>query len=253
MTLNVYDGCNIIYRALNDTSLHAAKGMNLRQRYHALQRSDIWVFDGHGHNARRREIYPPYKMKRPPTPMNITAQLKLFKQLLVHSPATMIEVEGWEGDDIIGTLARTGRPMMIHSTDMDYAQLLKLPNVKLNGVNTKDVPARWVPLYKATRGDSSDDIAGIPGFGPKAWDNLLPHLERFEKAVVSGDPALFTGFPLTPIVTRWLSLPENVKLLQSMLLVTHIFQVPNDELNAGITVGKHDPEAADRLLSQYFL
>ena len=253
MTIQVYDGCNIIYRALNDTSLHAARGMNIRQRYNSLQASDIWVFDGFDHNARRRAIYPPYKMKRPPTPMNITAQMKMFKALIALSPATLIELEGWEADDVIGTLARKGAPMRIHTTDMDYAQLAHLPNVTLNGVKTKDIPARWVPLYKATVGDSSDDIVGIPSFGPGAWANLHAHLENFERAVIAGRPGVFEAFGLTPKVTDWLSVEENIKLVQNMLLITHFFPVPEDELNAGITPGRPDPATANALLTKYLL
>lgn len=253
MTISVFDGCNIIYRALSDTSLHAAAGMNIRHRYNALKASDIWVFDGFDHNKRRRDLYPPYKMKRPPTPMNIAAQMKLFKALIVMSPATLIEVEGYEGDDVIGVLARKGAPMQIHSTDMDYAQLAHLPNVTLVGVKTKDIPARWIPLYKATVGDSSDNIAGIPGFGPQAWLDLQGHLENFERALVAGRAGSFTAFPLKPPITNWLADQANVKLLQNMLLITHFFPIPADELNAGITVGVPNREAAHALLGRYLL
>lgn len=253
MTIQAFDGCNILYRALSDTSLHAAKGMNIRQRYNTLQATDIWVFDGFGHNARRREIYPPYKMNRPPTPMNITAQLKLFKALITMSPATLIEVDGWEADDVLGVLARKGAPIKIFTNDMDYAQLAHLPNVTLDGVKSKDVPARWIPLYKATVGDSSDNIAGIPGFGPGAWLNLQPCLDQFERAVITGQGKAFTAFPVTPAVAKWLAVDANIKLVQQMLLITHFFPVPEDELNAGITRGVPDPAAANALLGRYLL
>lgn len=251
--INIYDGNNVLMRALSDTSLHAANGMNLRQRYHSTLPSDIWVFDGHGHNKRRQEIYTPYKMNRTPPAANIFAQIKLFKELLRYSHGTLIEVPGWEADDVIGALAKKGPMMRVHTNDMDYAQLLKLPNVLLNGVKTKDVEARWIPLYKATVGDSSDNIAGIPGFGPGAWEALKNHREDFEGAIVSGLPNRFTAFPITPRVTNWLTIPENVKLLQNMLLITHFFPVPEDEIDAGITPGVYNPEAAETLLHRYLL
>ena len=251
--INIYDGNNVLMRALSDTSLHARNGMNLRQRYNGTLPSDIWVFDGQGHNKRRQEIYPPYKGKRQPPAANIFAQIKLFKELIKHSHGTLIEVEGWEADDVIGALARKGALMKIHTNDMDYAQLLKLPNVFLNGVKTKDVEARWIPLYKATVGDSSDNIAGIPGFGNKAWTDLQPHLEKFERAVVTGKPAMFSAFPMNKVVGLWLSSPENVAELQNMLLITHFFPVPDTEINAGITPGVYNPEAAEALLDRYLL
>lgn len=251
--IQVFDGNNVLMRALTDTSLHAANGMNLRFRYNQLQASDIWVFDGHGHNKRRQEIYPAYKGHRTPPAANIFAQIKLFKELVRHSPAALIEVVGWEADDVIGTLARKGAPMTIHTNDLDYAQLLKLPNVTLNGVKTKDIDPRWLPLYKALVGDPSDNISGIPGFGPKAWLDLQPHLENFERAVQAGRPAAFSAFPVSPRVATWLAAPGNIKLLQAMLLITHFFPVPTEELNAGITPGVHNPDAAHELLQRYLL
>ena len=59
--INVYDGNNILMRALNDTSLHSRNGMNLRQRYNGTLPSDIWVFDGHNHNQRRKDIYQTFQ------------------------------------------------------------------------------------------------------------------------------------------------------------------------------------------------
>lgn len=251
--INIFDGNNILYRALSDTSLHAASGMNIRQRYLSLKPSDIWVFDGARHNDRRVAVYPPYKGNREPTPMNMAAQIKLFKQLLVHSPATMIEVHGWEADDVIGTIARRGARITVHTNDMDYVQLSRFANVTLNGVKTKDVDPSELALFKAMVGDPSDNIKGIPGFGSKAWDNLQGHRRDLLQAVQAGDPAGFVGLPVTPAVARWLANAENIATLQAMLLITHFWTVPEDELNAGITRGVPNPAAAEALLTRYLL
>jgi hypothetical protein len=253
MTIQVYDGNNVLIRALLDKSLHAANSISLRMRYNQLKAHDIWVFDGFGHNRRRQDIFPAYKAHRPPLAMDIMAQIKLFKTLIGYSSATMIECLGWEADDVINTLAQSGRPMKIHTNDMDYAQLADLPNVTLNGVKTKDVPARWVPLYKALVGDPADNIPGIPGFGPKSWKDLGPHLENFSRMVLNGQPGSVGAYPIAPRIENWLRTPGNFAQLQDMLAITQFMLVPEDEINAGITVGTPDPAAVNELLTRYLL
>lgn len=252
--LNVYDGNNVLIRALTDKSLHAGSSMNLRLRYNQATPTDIWVFDGFGHNERRRAIFPAYKAQRKPQEMDLMAQIKLFKQLIRHSPATLIEVEGWEADDVIHTLARKGAPMRVHSNDFDYHQLARYPNVTLVGVKNKaDISPRWLPLYKALVGDPSDNIPGIPGFGPKAWESLLPHVENFERAIQNGKPAVFEVFPLAPRIKTWLLSQDNVQQLQQLLLITHMFVVPDAEIERGIIRGTPNPAEARALLTRYLL
>lgn len=253
--LDIYDGNNVLRRAMEKNAFIKAQPMTLRQRYEqACLRPQIWVWDGYHHNDRRRDIYPPYKMNREPTPENIYAQIKLFKEVLTMSPATQIEVYGWEADDVIGTLARRMRSSItIHTNDMDYAQLGHFPHVTLNGVDDKGVPARWIALYKAMVGDSSDNIDGIPNFGPKRWEQMEQWWPQIERAVVRGNPAGFAGLPFTPGVVAWLSDQANVDLLQAMLTVTHFENVPDDELEGGIKEGKMDRLRAAGRLAEFFL
>lgn len=259
--IHLYDGNNVMRRAMERSTSVVTQPMSLRMRYEeacaATPGSQIWCWDGYSHNERRRDIYPKYKTNRTPTPEDIFAQIKFWRSLLKHSPATQIDVHGWEADDIIATLTRRfvkqGLPVTIHSNDMDYAQLEHLPGVILNGVNTKDVPGRWVPLFKAMNGDKSDNIDGIHNFGIKRWQQMEEHWPQIERAIVAGDPAGFVGLPFTKGVAEWLQMPGNVELLQSMLLVTHFFEVPDDELNGGIIEGKLNREEAHAMLKRYFL
>lgn len=256
--IHLYDGNNVMRRRMERDVLNKGRVLSLRQMYAAANEgSQIWAWDGYRHNERRQAIYPPYKVGRPKTPEDIFAQVKLFREVLRHSRATQIEVEGWEADDIIGTLTRRfvkkGLPVTIHSNDMDYAQLEHLPGVVLNGVNTKGVPGRWVPLYKAMQGDSSDKIAGIPNFGGKRWEQIEAHWPQIERAIITGDPTGFVGIPFKPAVVAWLQSKENIDLLRAMLTVTHFENVPEDELEGGIIVGQHNPAAAHQRLSEFFL
>jgi hypothetical protein len=250
--IHLWDGNNVMRRAM-DKGMPQARPMTLRMRYEQTYKDQhIWVWDGYQHNERRRDIYPPYKTKRKPTPEDIFSQINLFRDVLKHSPATQITVHGWEADDVIGTLVRKapGR-FIVHTNDMDYGQIEHL--CKLDGCNLKGVPARWIPLYKAMNGDSSDNIDGIPGFGPKRWLEMEPHWAQIERAILAGDPAGFVGLPFKPAVAVWLTDPVNVALLQAMLTVTHFQNVPDDELNGGITMGVPNHQKAHAMLSEFFL
>lgn len=259
--INLYDGNNVMRRAMERHQLPGARPLSIRQRFeHAAAApagTEIWVWDGRQHNDRRREIYPDYKMNRTPTPEDVFAQIRLWRELLVHSGATQVTVHGWEADDAIATLAKRfakrGVPVSIHSNDMDYAQLDHFEAVTLVGVNTKGIPSRWVPLYKAMVGDTSDNIAGIKGFGHKRWEEMRDHWPQIERAVVAGDPAGFIGLPFKPAVLSWLTDEANVKLLQNMLLVTYFYDVPEDELTGGITEGRLDRLKAYGRMQEFFL
>jgi 5'-3' exonuclease len=259
--IDLYDGNNVMRRAMEKHQLPLAKPMSLRQRYEATcaapAGTQLWIWDGYDHNDRRRDIYPPYKMNRDPAAEDIYAQIKLWREILALSPAVQIAVRGWEADDVISTLAgrfaRMGIPVRIHSNDMDFAQLTRLPNVSLIGVDTKGVEGRWVPLYKAMVGDKSDNIAGIPGFGPGAWDSLVEHRAQIERAIVAGQSAGFVGLPFKPKVLAWLQSDDNIKLLQNMLTVTYFDTVPDDELEAGIIQGDVNRLAAHTRMSEFFL
>jgi 5'-3' exonuclease len=259
--IDLYDGNNVMRRAMERGQLPQSTPMTLRQRYEATcnapSGSQIWVWDGYRHNERRQEIYPRYKTNREPAAENIFAQIGLWKEVLALSPATQITVHGWEADDVISTLtrrfARRGIPTRIHSNDMDYAQLGHYPSVTLVGVDSKGVHGRWVALYKAMVGDTSDHIAGIPGFGPKRWLEMEDHWPQIERAIIQGTPEGFVGLPFKPAVIAWLASEENIKLLQAMLTVTHFHDVPDDELEGGIKEGKMDRLAAHARLSEFFL
>lgn len=254
--IELFDGMNVMRRNLEGT-LPGGERLSLRQRYEGTKANHIWVWDGYGHNERRRSIYPRYKVGRTPTPEDIFSQIRLFRDVLKHSPAVQIDCVGWEADDVIATLtrkfAKRGVPVTIHSNDMDYAQLADLPGVTLNGVNTKGVPGRWIPLYKAMQGDTSDRIDGIPNFGHKRWLEMEDHWPQIERAVVQGSPAGFLDLPFKPSVLKWLSSQENVDLFRAMLTVTHFENVPDDELEGGIIEGVEDRRAAHLMLAEFFL
>lgn len=252
--INIYDGNSIMIRAMIGSVIPGQKKLSLRQRLASAQPSDIWVWDGPAHNKRRQDVYPLYKAQRPPLAEDIFAQINLFKELLCHTPATQITVHGWEADDVVGTLAKNHNNLMtIHTADVDYYQLLRQPNVVLNCATKPPCTPRWICLYKAMVGDSSDNIKGIPGFGQKTWESTAPFREELEAAIRLGSPHSFHSMPLSKALLRWLSLPDSLATLQNMFLITHMWDVPMDELNAGITVGTPNPTHIENTLRKYFL
>jgi len=255
--INLYDGNNIMRRACERKSyMPGETPMSMRVRFEtmcaATPGTEIWVWDGRDHNERRREVYPQYKTNREPMGEDIFSQIRLWRDVLKHSPAVQIEVHGWEADDVIGTLVRRKPHLFtVHTNDMDYGQIAHICTLK--GVNMKGVPAHRVPLYKAMVGDTSDNIDGIPGFGPGRWLEMEPHWDAIQRAIVAGNAAGFADLPFKPKVKAWLAEDANIKLLQQMLLVTHFQNVPDDELNGGIVQGKLDFTAGHNLLSEFFL
>lgn len=251
--INIYDGSNVMFREAMKPNMPGQKRMSLRMRFEQAKATDYWIWDGYEHNERRQAIYPKYKTNRKPKPMDVSAQVKLWKELLKYTPATSIEVHGFEADDVIGTLVRKLPPhsAIVHSNDMDMGQIGHL--CKLNGVDLKGIPPRWICLYKAMRGDTSDAIDGIPNFGPARWLEMEEHWPQIERAIIAGDPAGFDGLPFKPAVKTWLAIQENVDQLQAMLTITHFENVPDDELEGAIRVGTPNLVKGHEILSEFFL
>ena len=130
----------------------------------------------------RNEMYPAYKANRPPMPDDLRVQLDYVKQIIPAMGIALVSVPGVEADDVIGTLATEASKRDFHtvivSSDKDLAQLVSaqvemvdtMKNTRLDpdGVAQKfGVPPAQIVDYLALMGDSSDNIPGIPGVGPK--------------------------------------------------------------------------------------
>ncbi len=151
------------------------------------------VFDsGHSH---RTELYPQYKATREKMPRELRESLPRIRELVAAFGDRVVEVEGWEADDVIGTLAAratgAGLEAVIVSGDKDFFQLVG-PRVHLLNPGRggpHGVAANWVDErnaaekfgvepgrvvdYLALVGDSSDNVPGAPGIGPKTALKLL--------------------------------------------------------------------------------
>ena len=144
----------------------------------------------------RSDIFPEYKANRPETPEDLREQTRLAREIIPLMGIPFIEREGLEADDLIASLARSSSlPVLVVSPDKDLLQLVSegisvLRPGRYGGSSTlveaggvKDimgVPAGKVADLLALTGDSSDNIPGAKGIGPKGAVKLLDDFDSVE-------------------------------------------------------------------------
>lgn len=141
----------------------------------------------------RHKMYDGYKANRHGMPPELAQQLPVLKELLVALGYKIISLEGYEADDILGTVAemcKNGDECFIATGDRDSFQLIRdnvtvlLPHTKMGTTTTETyTPARIMEEYgvtplqmidiKALQGDSSDCIPGVAGVGQKTAGDLI--------------------------------------------------------------------------------
>jgi DNA polymerase-1 len=139
------------------------------------------VFDAKGRSF-RNDLYPAYKANRPSMPDDLRQQIAPTHDIIRALGLPLLIIDGVEADDVIGTLAQeatqTKRDVVISTSDKDIAQLVSdhvtlvntMTDTRLDraGVFEKfGVPPELMIDYLALMGDTSDNIPGVPGVGPK--------------------------------------------------------------------------------------
>ncbi len=198
-TIYLIDGTAYIYRAYHAIrGLTNSKGLPTNAIFGFTRmliklmedRSPQYVamfFDARGPTF-RHEIYKDYKANRPPMPEDMAVQLPYIKEVTSAFNLPIIEISGFEADDLIGTTARlaekAGYWVVIVTGDKDFIQLVS------------DKTAIWDPMKDRTiglesieeeygiephqmidvqgfSGDQADNIPGVPGIGPKTALSLI--------------------------------------------------------------------------------
>ena len=155
----------------------------------------------------RMEMLPQYKAQRPPMDPELHEQFPMVKDLLRSLDVPVCECEGWEGDDILGTLARRGEDegyeMLLFTGDRDMYQLatdhVKIVSTK-KGVSDvaimtpesvddlyHGIGPKLVPDFYGLKGDSSDNIPGVPGIGPKKAAALIVQYGTLDEVIAHAD------------------------------------------------------------------
>ena len=164
------------------------------------------VFDLGG-SKERSELYEDYKANRLETPEGIQLAVPYIKQILAAMHIPVIELEGWEADDLIGTLAKQaekeGFDVYMVTADKDFAQLvddhifLYKPSRMGNGIEIWDVEKvkekfgverpEQVIDFLGMMGDSVDNIPGLPGVGEKTAKKFLAQFGSMEQLFENTD------------------------------------------------------------------
>ncbi|WP_373497821.1 DNA polymerase I [Desulfococcus sp.] len=199
-TLHLIDGSAYVYRAYhairaglsNSRGLptNAAFGFTNMLKKMLAEKAPAFLavlFDMKGPTF-RHDIYEAYKANRPPMPEDLSVQIPYIKAIVRGFNIPLFEIEGFEADDLIGTLARQaearGVAVVIVTGDKDFLQIvsertsiwdpMKDTLTDLSAVREKFgiEPAQLVDVMGLS-GDTSDNIPGVPGIGPKTALDLI--------------------------------------------------------------------------------
>lgn len=160
------------------------------------------AFDVHAPTFRHK-MYAEYKGTRKPMAEELRQQVPLMKEMLTAMGITIVEKEGYEADDLLGTIAKRseaeGVEVSVVSGDRDLLQLasdhikIRIPKTKRTGTEIEDylaadvkekyqvTPIEFIDV-KALMGDSSDNIPGVPGIGEKTATALIVSYGSIENA-----------------------------------------------------------------------
>ncbi len=161
----------------------------------------VVVFDAPGENFRHR-LYSDYKANRPSMPDALRSQIAPLRDLVEAMGLPLLVVDDVEADDVIGTLARqaslAGHEVVVSTGDKDMAQLVdervRLINTMTNEcLDSEAVEAKFgvrpeqIVDFLALTGDSSDNIPGIPGVGPKTAAKWLQRYRDLDGIIAHAD------------------------------------------------------------------
>jgi DNA polymerase-1 len=212
-TLLLVDGSSYLYRAFhampdlrspNGEPTGAVYGvLNMLRRLLADHKADyaVCVFDAKGKTF-RDDWYPAYKANRQSMPEDLALQIPPILEAVVASGWPMLQIEGVEADDVIGTLstraAQQGLQCIISTGDKDLAQLV-MPGVTLVNTMTNEVldaegvqrkfgvPPERIVDYLTLIGDAVDNVPGVPKVGPKTAVKWLTEHGTLQNIVQHAD------------------------------------------------------------------
>lgn len=208
MTLLVLDGNSIINRAFYGIKLLTTKQgdytnavygfLNMMLRFEDICKPDAIAvaFDLHAPTFRHK-MYDDYKAGRHAMPDELRAQMPVVKNILRLLGIKVLECEGWEADDILGTLAKAcrekGDTCFLATGDRDSLQLahdgVKVLLARTKSTDIMDEKAIFdaygvephdLIQVKALQGDSSDNIPGVKGIGEKTALDLISRFKTLD-------------------------------------------------------------------------
>ena len=221
--ITIIDGNSLLFRAYYAT---AYPGVEIMRNQEGIPTNAIFAFSNminkiiaglkedecimvafdHGKQTFRKEQLESYKANRKPAPQELVEQFPIARDFLRALGIFQFEEEGFEGDDIAGTVAKMaekeGYQVNIYTSDRDFLQLVdEKTTVHIIRKGLSDVVAMtpevvldtygFAPLqiidYKGLRGDSSDNLPGIKGIGEKTAVKLIQEYGSFDEIIAHAD------------------------------------------------------------------
>ncbi|AOX20199.1 DNA polymerase I [Kozakia baliensis] len=161
------------------------------------------IFDA-GRHTFRNDLFPQYKAHRPEPPEDLIPQFALIRDATAAFNVPAIELAGWEADDLIASYAcaieKAGGHCTIVSSDKDLMQLVNpkvelLDPIKQKPIRAAEVMAKFgvspdkVIDVQALMGDSTDNVPGVPGIGPKGAAQLVQEYGDLD-AILAAAPTM---------------------------------------------------------------
>jgi len=219
------------------------------------------AFDRPTPTFRHRE-FAAYKAHRPPLPDGMRAQFKTVREVVAAFSIPVYEVDGFEADDVLGTLARQATERRVRTViatgDLDTLQLIdewvrvtfaRSPRRgEFEYFDVAAVEARYgfgperVVDYKALVGDTSDNIPGVPGIGAKTATKLIQEYGALED--------ILAHIGELPKRTQALLAENRAQALQSKHLATIVTDVPIALDLEGARALSYDPDRVRRLFHE---
>ncbi len=256
--LVVIDGANAVFRAFfgipglrapDGTPTNAVLGFsNILGKIIREEEPDYIAvaFDPSG-GSFRREVYPEYKANRDATPEDLTAQFPLVRELVAAHNIPIIEIPGFEADDVIATLvanAPEDTSVAIISTDKDLMQLCSDRVELVDGIKDRrigpdevvekfGVPPEQMLDLRSLVGDPSDNIPGVKGIGVKGAAKLIGEFGTLEALLERAEE-------VTAKRAReaLLEHPEDAKLSKELSTL-------REDVNLGVELHELAPKGAD--------
>jgi len=191
------------------------------------------VFDPKGPTT-RHGLLADYKAHRPAMPDELSAQVQPLFHIIQALGLPLIQIDGIEADDVIGTLAKQGEQhglkVVISTGDKDLAQLVNAHITLINTMNNLvldrqgviqkfGVPPERIVDYLTLVGDTSDNIPGVPGCGPKTavkwlsqYDNLATLIAQADNVTGKVGESLRATLPQLPLIEQLVTIDCAIDL-----------------------------------------
>lgn len=208
--LVIIDGSSLIYRAFfalpplttaDGTPTNAVYGFTtMLLKILEDEKPDVILMAMEGGKTFRHTEFEGYKAQRPRTPDDLAVQTPIARTMAEAFRVPIVKHDGFEADDVIGTITCAGKAagfdVLVVTGDLDALQLVNdQVKVMVNRRGITDtmvydeaavlerfgLPARLLPDFKALKGDTSDNIPGIPGIGDKTATSLLTEYGSLEQ------------------------------------------------------------------------